>query len=116
MPDNRRHKRVPLAAIARISFEDAGNVHVIEAVTADISMSGIGVYSETAINIDKDVILAIEFMGNDGLSKTDSVSGHAVYNNILGTTYFIGIEFNEQITPFNQPFLYERLQRILAWD
>ena len=115
MPDNRRHKRVPLAAIARISFEDAENVHAIEAFTADISMSGIGVYSEIAINIDKDVMLAIEFQGNDGLSRTDSIGGHAVYNNILGTIYFIGIEFNEQITPRSQPFLYERLQRILTW-
>ena len=116
MPDNRRHNRVPLAALAKISFEDAGNVHTVEAFTADISMSGIGVYSATAIDIDKDVTLAIEFLGNDGLSRTDSIGGHAVYNNILGTTYFIGIEFSEQINPFSQPFLFERLQRILAWD
>jgi hypothetical protein len=115
MPDNRRHKRVPLTAIAKISFKDAGNVHAIEAFTADISMSGIGVYSKTAIDIDKDVTLAIEFLGNDGLSRTDSISGHAVYNNILGTTYFIGIEFSEPIIPLRQPFLYERLQRILTW-
>lgn len=116
MPDSRRHKRVPLAAIAKISFEDAGNVHAIEAFTADISMSGIGVYSGTAIDIDKDVTLAIEFLGNDGLLRTDSIGGHAVYNNILGATYFTGIEFSELISPFRQPFLFERLQRILAWD
>ena len=115
MPDNRRHKRVPLAALAKISFESAGNVPAVEAFTADISMSGIGLYSETAIDIDKDVSLAIEFLGNDGLSRTDSIGGHVVYNNILGTTYFIGIEFSEQINQLRQPFLYERLQRILAW-
>ena len=116
MPNNRRHKRVPLAALARISFEDAGNVHAVEGFTADISISGIGVYSEIAIDIEKDVSLAIEFLGNDGLSKTDSIEGHVVYNNILGTTYFVGIEFSEQINPLSQPFLFERLQRILAWD
>jgi len=115
MPDNRRHKRVPLAALARISFEDAGKVHTVLAFTADISISGIGVYSETAVDIDKDVSVAIEFLGNDGLSRTDTIGGHVVYNNILGTTYFTGIEFNEQINPLRQPFLFERLQRILAW-
>jgi len=115
MPDNRRHKRVPLAAIAKLSLEDAGNVHAIDAFTADISMSGIGVYSETAIDIDRDVTLAIEFLGNDGLLRTDTIGGHVVYNNILGTKYFTGIEFNEQISPLGQPFLFERLQRILAW-
>ena len=115
MPEHRRHKRVPLAALAKISFVDAGNVYTVKTFTADISMSGIGVYSEIAIDMDKDVTLAIEFLGNDGLSKTDSIGGHVVYNYILGTAFFIGIEFSEQINQFRQPFLYERVQRILAW-
>lgn len=116
MPNNRRHKRVPLVALARISFEDAGIIHAVETYTADISLSGIGLYSETVIDIDKDVSVVIEFIGNDGLSKKDSILGHVVYYNILGTKYFIGIEFSEQINQFRQPVLFERLQRILAWD
>ncbi len=116
MSNKRRHKRVPLASIVKLSIEDEGNVHPFETLTVDISMSGICVYSETTIDIDTDVSLTIEFSGNDGLSRTDSIGGHVVYNNILRTKYFIGIEFSEQINPFSQPFLFERLQRILAWD
>jgi hypothetical protein len=115
MPDSRRHKRVPLAALARISFEAEGNVHAVDAFTADISMSGIGLYSGVAVDIDKDVSLSIQFLGNDGLLRTDAIGGHVVYNNILGASNFIGIEFNELISQTRQPFLYERLQRILTW-
>ena len=116
MIDNRRHKRVPFSAVAAVSYKDKVNVYAIEAFIADMSMSGVGLYSETAIEIDRDISLFIEFPGNDGMSRTDSIGGHVVYSNLLGTKYFTGIEFNELINPLRQPFLFERLQRILAWE
>jgi len=49
MIDKRRHKRVPLAASASIKYTSGESPERILAMIADISLSGIGVYSDKRI-------------------------------------------------------------------
>jgi c-di-GMP-binding flagellar brake protein YcgR len=111
--NKRQHKRIPLASFATV--RRAGETEpdrLIQTFTADISMSGIGLYSDTPLDLDTDLAIAIHFMGQGGLI-TEQIEGRIVYVNEIGKFYFVGIQFREEISPVNQPLLHERLQRIL---
>lgn len=73
-----------------------------------ISSGGIGLYADNPIEIDTNVSITINFISADGI-KTDSIEGCVVYNKDMGNIYFIGIQFNEEINPENQPALYEHI-------
>jgi hypothetical protein len=40
-----------------------------------------------------------------GSLKADSLTGHVIDNKKIDNTYFIGIQFDEEIDPEKQPFL-----------
>lgn len=114
MNSKRRHIRVPLAGVAVMTVRDNDGIRLIQAKIADISMSGIGLYSDETLELDKDISLEINFIGEDGLTKTDYEEGRIVYANTIGKIYFIGVEFDEEIDSTSHSLLYERLQRILT--
>ncbi len=121
MANSRRHKRVPLPSSAILKVGDKKDFRPIQSLTADISQSGIGLYSYDSAEVDADASVEISFVGSDGLLRKDRLEGRIVYIskiegiNRIGGLYFTGIKFNEDINPFGQPFLYDRLQEILKW-
>jgi len=110
----RKHIRVPLAGVAVIGLRDYEDVQLIQTTIADISMSGIGLYLDETLELYRDISIEIQFIGADGLMKTDYIEGYIVYAIPIGKIYFIGVEFDKEIDSTRQPFLYERLQRILT--
>lgn len=116
MGNRRRHRRVPFASSVALRFRDSEEGEPIEALTTDISMSGIGLYVNGPIEIDRDVSIEITFIGTERLIKTDYVEGHIVYMNKIEKINFIGIEFDKELNPNSQPFLFECLQRVLQWE
>jgi c-di-GMP-binding flagellar brake protein YcgR len=116
MGNRRRHKRVPFASIVALRFKDDEEDRLVETLTADISMSGIGLYASGAVEVDKDVAIEIFFIGADGLIRTDHIEGHTVYVKKIEKINFVGIEFDEEINANRQTFLFERLERILQWE
>ncbi|MDA8241029.1 MAG: PilZ domain-containing protein [Nitrospiraceae bacterium] len=112
----RRHKRVPLAASVVLNFEEGGDELSLRAMTADISLSGIGLYIERSLQDGAGVTIEISFRAMGGLIKSDAVEGYVVYSNYIKDIYFVGIEFAEELAPSNQPDLYDCLQNILNWD
>jgi c-di-GMP-binding flagellar brake protein YcgR len=115
MDNRRRHRRVPLVSFVILKLSDGQNVQSIKALTADISMSGIGLYSDTPLDLDRDVSIAVNFIGAGSL-VTEYIEGHIIYVNKIGTTYFMGIEFRQEIDPGRQPLLYQRIQTILSYN
>ena len=115
MINQRRHKRVPITGTATLKFEDKGEIKSIQTMTVNISLGGIGLYSDDPIEDDTDVSITINFISVDGI-KTDSIEGCVVYNKNIGGIYFMGIQFNKELNSENQPALYEHIQKILIWD
>jgi len=106
------HKRVSLTGSGILKFEKNGNIQSIQTILCNISLGGIGLYADVPIEIDTNVSITINFMSAGGI-KTDSVEGCVVYYKDMGNIYFMGIQFNEEINPENQPSLYEHIQKIL---
>jgi hypothetical protein len=114
MSDKRQHKRVPLTSFVILTLGDGDDVISLKTFTADISMSGIGLYSDKPVRLDRDVSLAVNFVGPENLA-TEYIEGRIIYINRLGDFYFMGIEFRQEIDPGRQPLLHQRIQRILGY-
>jgi c-di-GMP-binding flagellar brake protein YcgR len=109
----RRHKRVPLAAYVTLTFEEGGKELSLEAMTADISLSGIGLYVGRQIQEDTALTVEINFVAAADQVNTETLRGRVVYANYIRRAYFIGVEFLEELNPKSHPGLYTRLQNIL---
>ncbi|MEJ2683785.1 MAG: PilZ domain-containing protein [Candidatus Sulfobium sp.] len=114
MTNRRRHKRVPLISFVVLKVMDGEGMPTIKTLTADISMSGIGLYSRAPLELDHDVSIAVNFISNGSL-MTEHVEGRVIYVNGIGEFYFVGIEFRQEIASGRQPSLHQRLQRILSY-
>ncbi|MGD1074822.1 MAG: PilZ domain-containing protein [Thermodesulfovibrionales bacterium] len=110
MINQRKHKRVPITGTATLKFERNGEVQSIHAMPSNISLGGIGLYADDPIEDDTGVSITVDFISLEEL-KTDSIEGCVVYNKNIGDIYFVGIQFNKEISPENQPALYEHIQR-----
>jgi c-di-GMP-binding flagellar brake protein YcgR len=116
MENRRRHRRVPLAAAARITLKSGEEAEPVRACIADISLSGIGLYSTTPIGEEADLSILVSFVSSDGALTGATLSGTSVYSRDLKDFYFVGVEFDEEITAQNQATLYPHLQRILTQE
>jgi c-di-GMP-binding flagellar brake protein YcgR len=115
MINQRRHKRVPITGTATLKFEDKGEFRSVQALPCSISIGGIGLYADDRIEDDTSVSITINFISLEDI-KTDSIEGFVVYSKNMGGIHFMGIQFNEEVNPENQPALYEHIQKILTWD
>ncbi len=111
MLDKCEHKRSPITGTATLKFEDKGRIQSIQTAPGNISLGGIGLYADNPIEIDTKVSITLNFISTDGI-KTDSLEGCVIYSKDIGNIYFIGIKFNKEINPENQPSLYEYIQKI----
>jgi c-di-GMP-binding flagellar brake protein YcgR len=115
--NKRRHKRVPLAASATIRYNSGEGPETIQSLIADISLSGIGIYSDKAIGEGTEMSVEIDFISTEGLITKASVMGESVYAREMGGgMFFMGIEFDEEIDAEKQPALYDHLGKILSQD
>ncbi len=115
LTNKRRHKRIPLAASATITYSSEESSEIIQTMIADISLSGVGVYSDKRIREGTGLSIEISFISAQGLMTTAFMKGESVYDRVIGDLYFMGIEFDEEISPINQPSLYDHLQKILTY-
>lgn len=88
----------------------------IQTVIANISLRGIGLYSYDPIEINKYVSITINFISVDGTLKTDSIEGCIISNKKIDDTYFVGLQFNEEIDAKHQPSLFEHVRKIPTWN
>jgi c-di-GMP-binding flagellar brake protein YcgR len=112
----RRHKRVPISASVAITREGGGEGKTFHAMAANISLSGIGLYSDGPLEPETEVSLTVHFISKSGGISTDALKGSIVYLRGMSDMYFMGIEFSEEVNKAGQPFLYEHLMDILIAD
>jgi c-di-GMP-binding flagellar brake protein YcgR len=115
MINQRRNKRVPITGTAILKFKAKGEFRSIQALPGSISLGGIGLYADDRIEDDTGVSITINFISLEDI-KTDSIEGFVVYSKNMGGVNFMGIQFNEEVNPENQPALYEHIRKILTWD
>ncbi len=82
---------------------------VVNATIANISFSGIGLYSPTPIGKGKKVRIKISFIDRAGKICVDTTTGKIDWQSKFKKTYLIGILFDEELSILNQPMLLEHL-------
>jgi len=116
MINKRKHRRVPMAAVATVQYSDAGIMHSAEAAISSISLGGIGIYTDRVIEDICDVSIAIPFISIEGAMETIAVEGQVVYSRKMGSVIFIGIQFDNEISIENHPSLNKYIERALRWN
>jgi hypothetical protein len=84
---------------------------VRNATIANISFSGVGLYSQTSIGKGKNVDLELSFIDKIGKMQVDTITGKVDWQKKFGKMYFVGILFDEEPNVTNQP----RLLKHLTW-
>ncbi|MGQ9569331.1 MAG: PilZ domain-containing protein [Thermodesulfovibrionales bacterium] len=86
---------------------------VMNATVADISFSGMGVYSTVPISKGKKVMIKISFMDTSGKACEDNVSGRIDWQLKFVNTYLIGISFYEELNVIKQPLLFKHITELI---
>lgn len=81
----------------------------VDATIANISFSGIGLYSSKSIGKRKKVSIKISFLDKDGRIQEDTISGKVDWQKKFKNMYLTGIIFDEEPNIINQPRLLEHL-------
>jgi c-di-GMP-binding flagellar brake protein YcgR len=116
MHKRRRHKRVPISASVGIAYEDREKGGTFRAMAADISLSGIGLYSDSPLEPETEVSLTVNFISRDGGISSATLKGNIIYVKDIGDMHFMGVEFNEELNKAAQPLLYEHIMESLISD
>jgi len=114
--EQRQYTRYPMSATARISVTEAENEAPLEALVANISLSGLGVYSSDDIKPGTAMSIEIEFLAVNGSCQKDTVRGTVAHSAGRGKLYYVGISFAELMNPISQPALYHHFSKIIRWD
>lgn len=81
----------------------------VDASIANISFSGMGLYSPTPIGKGKKVSIKVSFIDRNGKECEDITIGKVDWQLKFRNTYLIGIIFDEEVNISNQPMLLEHL-------
>jgi len=114
--DIRVQKRVPITGSAHITFnamDEAGGW--TNAIAANVSFSGIGVYADKPIPDETDVSIELNFFSSDGQMMVNTIGGTIVYARKIKHLFFTGIEFSEELSAEAHRELYEHIRQSLKW-
>jgi hypothetical protein len=86
---------------------------VIDTTVADISFSGMGLYSSVPMGKGKRVRIKISFINTSGKECRDTATGIIDWQLKFGNTYLIGIAFEEELNINKQPTLFKHLTELI---
>jgi hypothetical protein len=89
---------------------------VVDTQIANVSFSGIGLYSLNPIANGREVKMKISFFDITGKIQTATIIGSTVWHSKLANSYLMGIRFNEELTASNQPLLFNRIMLLQTKD
>ncbi|MEW6053320.1 MAG: PilZ domain-containing protein [Nitrospirota bacterium] len=116
MTEKRKHKRVPLYGTATLRVKDRDGERSLQALPANISLGGIGLYSDDAIETQTGILMNISFVSAEGEAQADSLEGEVIYVKKIGDIYFLGIRFSEEIDAENAPMLHAHIRKTFDWN
>lgn len=108
----RRHARVPMAGAAHVSFGAGEERVTIEAFILNISVAGIGLYTDAPLEKDRDVSIELNFIAGDHRLHRTSLEGSVIYSKQIKTFNFCGIKLHEEIADNKKQVLYEHIRRV----
>lgn len=109
--DNRKWYRYHFFGTATVQVLKENTV--IDTTIADISFSGIGLYSSAPIGKGKKVMIKISFINRSGKVCEDTATGRVDWQLKFSKTYLIGISFAEELNATNQPMLFKHLAELI---
>jgi hypothetical protein len=86
---------------------------VKDATVANISLSGIGLYSRYSIGKGKKVKVKISFIDKYGKTQDDTVRGKVDWQSKFRKMYLVGIIFEDELNMSQQPKLLEHLSWLI---
>jgi len=109
--DSRLWYRYQFFGNATVSFlkEDK----VINATIANISLSGLGLYSTVPAGKGKKVKVIISYVDNNGRVREDEATGKVDWQKKFLNMYLVGIKFEEELTTSSQPHLLDHLTYLI---
>lgn len=105
--ESRKHQRFPLFGLAEMKIRNNGETKISSAMVSNIGKQGMGFRLESPVREGATVTIeAIEIMDT---KFTDIIHGSIAWVADQGLLYDVGICFDEELDPVDQPDLYERL-------
>jgi hypothetical protein len=108
----RKATRYPIFAIAELELSDREHVTTM---VDNISLYGIGLYSFVPLKKGEPVSIKIKFIERGGQEKADHVDGEVVWSIKQNEIYFVGVSFTRELSPVNQPELYDYFINITSY-
>lgn len=109
--DTRNWNRYQFFGVADVSSQKEGMT--FKTTIANISLSGLGIYSSKPIGKGKRVMISISFVDRKGKMRQDSAAGNVDWQRKFSDLYLIGIIFDEELNMMNQPRLIEHLSWLI---
>lgn len=82
-------------------------------MVSGISFGGVGLYLVQPVESGTKVNVENRFLTVGGQFKTEAVRGTTIYSKYLRDIYLVGIEFDQELNPRDQPDLYSRIREVL---
>ncbi len=113
--DRRKHHRYPIFASALIKTTDGETDIQVEGMVVDISQTGVGFYTYVPIAKGANMSVEIKFTAASGIEQKDNLEGRVACMSKIGSLYYSGLAFNEELNPDRQPVLYEHFWKTVRW-
>jgi hypothetical protein len=109
--DTRNWNRYQFFGVAAVSAQKEDTIH--KTTIANISLSGLGVYSAKPIGKGRKVAITISFVDRNGKKREDLAAGQVDWQRKFSDMYLIGILFDEELNMLNQPRVLEHLSWLI---
>ena len=104
--DTRQWCRYQFFGSATITLPDENSLN---ATIANISLTGLGLYSTRPIGKGKKVKVNISYVDKNGKVREDVTAGKVDWQKKFLNMYLVGVNFDEELNMTNQPYLLEHL-------
>ncbi len=109
--DSRNWNRYHFFGVATIS--GAREDSFFTTTIANISLTGLGVYSDSSIGKGRKVTIVISFVDRNGKMRQETTTGWVDWQRRFLDLYLIGILFDEELNTGKQPQLIEHLSWLI---
>lgn len=109
--DTRNWYRYQFFGVATVA--DSKQDVAYKTTIANISLTGLGVYSDQPIGKGRKVAISVSFVDRNGRLRRDSAIGWVDWQRKFMDLYLVGILFSEEMNALNQPRLIEHLSWLI---
>jgi hypothetical protein len=109
--DTRNWNRYQFFGVAAVTVQKENSIY--KTTIANISLTGLGLYSPVSIGKGKRVTITISFVDRNGKMRQDTAAGKVDWQRKFSDLYLIGIIFDEELNMLNQPRLLEHLSWLI---